>query len=241
VSLRTSRTDDAPSQAAESRTHWDDVACFLLRWVIMAERQLPDFLAYGDLSRHGLSRHGLEQLVAQAEFERVAPGAFIRTGLTADTTAALIAATAKKPQATICLLSALSIHDLTDEIPTRSDIALSRGSQPPRITISPVRWHRFDPATFEVGRTSSRCPGAGVSGCIRRSARSSTSSGCDTTGVPTSLTQSSDDGWRVRAAAQRRCRRWRRTSPRPDRPSGQRCRSCCSASVVGSEGVGGGG
>ena len=127
----------------------------------MAERQLPDFLAYGDLSRHGLSLHGLEQLVAQAEFERVAPGAFIRTGLTADTTAALIAATAKKPQATICLLSALSIHDLTDEIPTRSDIALSRGSQPPRITISPVRWHRFDPATFEVGRTQQSLPGGG--------------------------------------------------------------------------------
>lgn len=89
------------------------------------------------------------------------PGAFIRTGLTDDTTAALIAATAKKPQATICLLSALSIHDLTDEIPTRSDIALPRGSQPPRITISPVRWHRFHPATFEVGRTQQSLPGGG--------------------------------------------------------------------------------
>ena len=87
--------------------------------------------------------------------------AFIRTGLTDGTTAALIAATAKKPQATICLLSALSIHDLTDENPTRSDIALPRGSQPPRITISPVRWHRFDPATFEVGRTQQSLPGGG--------------------------------------------------------------------------------
>lgn len=114
---------------------------------------LPDLLSYDELRLHGLTRHGLDRLIESGEFERVAPGLFLRSGLTDDTTAAWIAIAAKRPDATLCLLTALSLHELTDEIPTRSDIAIPRGTQPVTVHHAPISWHRFDADTFSIGRT----------------------------------------------------------------------------------------
>ena len=72
---------------------------------------LPDLLRYDDLDAQGLTRHGLDRLIAAGEFERIAPGLFVRTGLADDTTAAWMAVAAKKPDATRCLLAALWLHD----------------------------------------------------------------------------------------------------------------------------------
>ncbi|WP_193743381.1 type IV toxin-antitoxin system AbiEi family antitoxin domain-containing protein [Leucobacter sp. UCD-THU] len=119
---------------------------------------LPDLLSYDDLGSQGLTRHGLDRLIESGEFERIAPGLFLRSGLTDDTTAAWIAIAAKRPDATLCLLTALSLHDLTDEIPTRSDIAIPRGTQPVTVHHAPIAWHRFDADTFRIGHTEHALP-----------------------------------------------------------------------------------
>jgi predicted transcriptional regulator of viral defense system len=64
----------------------------------------------------------------------------------------LIEVAAKAHQPTLCLLSALARHELTDVIPPVHDIAIPRGVWLPAVS-APVHWHKFDPATFEVGRT----------------------------------------------------------------------------------------
>lgn len=120
---------------------------------------LPDLLRYDDLDAQGLTRHGLDRLIAAGEFERIAPGLFVRTGLADDTTAAWMAIAAKQPAATLCLLTALSLHELTDEIPARSDIAIPRGSQPVTVHHAPIAWHRFDADTFGIGRIEQGLPG----------------------------------------------------------------------------------
>ena len=120
---------------------------------------LPDLLRYDDLDAQGLTRHGLDRLIAAGEFERIAPGLFVRTGLADDTTAAWMAIAAKQPAATLCLLTALSLHELTDEIPARSDIAIPRGSQPVTVHHAPIAWHRFDADTFGIGRIEQELPG----------------------------------------------------------------------------------
>jgi predicted transcriptional regulator of viral defense system len=53
--------------------------------------------------------------------------------------------------ATLCLVSALFHHDLTDQIPFTIDIALPTGTHRPRV-VAPVAWHMFDPDTFRIGR-----------------------------------------------------------------------------------------
>ncbi|WP_036283429.1 type IV toxin-antitoxin system AbiEi family antitoxin domain-containing protein [Microbacterium luticocti] len=119
---------------------------------------LPDLLSYDDLGSRGLTRHGLDRLIENGEFERIAPGLFLRSGLTDDTTAAWIAVATKRPEATLCLLTALSLHELTDEIPARSDIAIPRGTQPVTVHYAPIAWHRFNADTFSIGRTEHALP-----------------------------------------------------------------------------------
>jgi predicted transcriptional regulator of viral defense system len=124
---------------------------------------LPPIIARADLSRLGLSRHGLYAMVRAGELEQIAPGYYLRPGELDDTIATWASISLRKPSATICLLSALSLHELTDEIPRETDIALPRGERTLTTRFTPIRWHSFDRATFELGRTEHHLPGAELS------------------------------------------------------------------------------
>lgn len=119
----------------------------------MDATMMPDLLESGALSESGLSRRQLANLLEQGRYERIAPGQFLRSGVADDTTAAWMAIASKRPEATLCLLTAASIHDLTDEIPSRSHIAIPRGRKPITVRTASVSWHSFDPGTFEIGRS----------------------------------------------------------------------------------------
>lgn len=64
----------------------------------------------------------------------------------------LVAVSRRSPQGTICLNSALSFWDLTDEVPAEVHLAVSRGSHRPLIDYPPVRVHVFAADTFGLGR-----------------------------------------------------------------------------------------
>lgn len=105
----------------------------------------------------GLSRSGLYRAARDGRFERIGRGIY----LSADTGAAdwdWIEAAARRPNATICLASALAHHDLTDAIPAALDVAIPRGARTPAST-GAIAWHKFDPATFEIGRDEILIPG----------------------------------------------------------------------------------
>lgn len=51
----------------------------------------------------------------------------------------------------MCLTSALARHQLTDAIPSKTDIALPRRTRRPP-TAAPVNWHAFATDTFDIGR-----------------------------------------------------------------------------------------
>ena len=55
------------------------------------------------------------------------------------------------PSAVICLVSALSFHGITTQIPHQVDIALPRGTKSPKLTFPPLRIFRFSPSAFEKG------------------------------------------------------------------------------------------
>ena len=88
---------------------------------------LPTIVRRTDLAALGLPRHQLYALAKAGELEQIAPGVYAKTGELDDTTATWASISLRKPAATICLLSALSLHELTDEIPRETDIALPRG------------------------------------------------------------------------------------------------------------------
>lgn len=107
--------------------------------------------------REGLSRSGLYRAARAGRYERIARGIY----LPADAGAAdwdWIEATTRRPEATICLTSALAHHDLTDTIPAQLDIAIPRGSRTP-VGNPSIAWHQFDRASFEIGRHKILVPG----------------------------------------------------------------------------------
>lgn len=67
----------------------------------------------------------------------------------------LVAVSRRAPNGTICLVSALSYWDLTDEIPSAVHMAIPRGSWPPSIAFPPTRVHVFAAPTFQLGRERS--------------------------------------------------------------------------------------
>jgi len=119
-----------------------------------AQAPLPATFTSAEAAQLGLSRRRLLALQEEGTIERISRGIYRRTDAEiADFD--LIEIAIKAPQATLCLTSALSQHDLTDTIPSAIDIALPRGEWQP-ITSAPVTWHKFAPATFDIGRTTLR-------------------------------------------------------------------------------------
>lgn len=59
----------------------------------------------------------------------------------------------RTPRGILCLVTALDLHDLTDEIPDAVDVAVPSGTKPPTIQYPPVRVHRLRADTFDVERT----------------------------------------------------------------------------------------
>lgn len=63
----------------------------------------------------------------------------------------LVAVSIKAPQAVVCLISALSFHGATDEIPRQVDLAIPRGVWATKIDYPPVRYHRLTKKVYEAG------------------------------------------------------------------------------------------
>ena len=120
----------------------------------MSDRQLPSkaILRDADFLASQLSWRDIDDAMASGEVERIAPGTYARTGQVDDDTATLASIALRKPSATICLLSALDRHDLTDAIPSSIDIAVPRGSRALTAPYSRITWHQFDARTFAIGR-----------------------------------------------------------------------------------------
>lgn len=63
----------------------------------------------------------------------------------------LVSVAKKVPNGVMCLISALSFHEITTQIPHEVYIALSRGAETPRLKHPPVRVFRFKGDAFTEG------------------------------------------------------------------------------------------
>ena len=112
-------------------------------------RNRPWF-TYADAQVAGLSRRELSHLKDRGEIKQIARGFYQADGAS-ESDMSLVVAAALRPDATLCLQSALARHGLSDDIPRTSDLALPRGRRHPRIE-GPIVWHTFEAETFEIGR-----------------------------------------------------------------------------------------
>lgn len=111
---------------------------------------LPTAFTYATARAAGLSDRALASLVDAGTLERLGRGVYRRTDAPlADHD--LIEVALRAPDATLCLVTALAHHDLTDAIPATIDVALPRSRRAPKVD-APVTWHRFHEDTFLLGR-----------------------------------------------------------------------------------------
>lgn len=66
------------------------------------------------------------------------------------------------PKAILCLISALSFHDATTQIPKEVHIALPRGSRTPVMQYPPLHTYFFSKAPYEAGIEVHQIEGVGV-------------------------------------------------------------------------------
>jgi predicted transcriptional regulator of viral defense system len=83
--------------------------------------------------------------------ERVSRGLYRLADLPALSDPDLVPVSLRVPGGVICLISALSFHELTTEVPHEVYLALKRGAEPPRLEYPPVRVFWFSGAAFTEG------------------------------------------------------------------------------------------
>ncbi|MCL2779554.1 MAG: hypothetical protein FWD73_16300 [Polyangiaceae bacterium] len=57
----------------------------------------------------------------------------------------------RAPQGVLCLISALSFHELTTQVPHTIDVAIERGTRKPRLDYPPTRFFWFSGPAFHEG------------------------------------------------------------------------------------------
>lgn len=112
---------------------------------------LPATFRHADARRLGVSDRRLRRLLERGDVERLSRGVYRRTDADPLVDLDLIEVAQRAPNATLCLVSALAHHGLTDQIPGAIDLAIPRGQRAPR-TVAAVSWHHFARETFPIGR-----------------------------------------------------------------------------------------
>jgi len=74
----------------------------------------------------------------------------------------LVTVATRIPGGVICLISALSFHDLTTQIPHEVHVALASGSEEPRLDHPPIRTYRFTGDSFTEGIETHQIDGVEV-------------------------------------------------------------------------------
>lgn len=63
----------------------------------------------------------------------------------------LVTVATRVPGGVICLISALSYHEITTQIPHEIHVALPRGAEEPRLDYPPIKTYRFTGEAFKAG------------------------------------------------------------------------------------------
>ena len=88
--------------------------------------------------------------------ERLDRGLYRLTDLPPLSDPDLVTVANKIPKGVICLISALHFHDITTQIPHAVSIAVSRGTEPPRLDYPPIQLYWFSGEAFTAGGETHR-------------------------------------------------------------------------------------
>jgi len=119
-------------------------------------------LKTGEALKQGIHRRTLYAMRDSGVLERFDRGLYRLADLPALSDPDLVAVALKVPEGVICLISALSFHDITTQIPHTVYVALKRGAQTPRLAYPPTRKFWFSGEAFTAGVEQHQVDGVSV-------------------------------------------------------------------------------
>jgi len=123
----------------------------------MKERPEEIFRKHGGRLRmseaveHGITRYMLYSLKARGVIEQVSRGIYRLVELPPVSNPDLVTVSLRFPNAVICLVSALAVHDITTQIPHAVSVAVSRNSRIPTLEYPYIQAHRFSNKAYDSG------------------------------------------------------------------------------------------
>jgi predicted transcriptional regulator of viral defense system len=100
---------------------------------------------------HGITRYMLYSLRDKGIIEQVSRGFYRLVELPPISNPDLVTVSLRFPNAVICLISALSYHNITTQIPRVVSVAVPRDSRIPSLDYPPVQAHRFSNDAYNSG------------------------------------------------------------------------------------------
>jgi predicted transcriptional regulator of viral defense system len=100
---------------------------------------------------HGITRYMLYSLRDKGIIEQVSRGVYRLVELAPLSNPDLVTVSLRYPNAVICLISALSYHNITTQIPHAVSVAVPRESRVPSLDYPPIRAHRFSYEAYTSG------------------------------------------------------------------------------------------
>ncbi len=98
--------------------------------------------------REGIHLRTLYRLRDTGQIEPISRGVFRLSTLPPPSLPDLLVVASRLPKAVLCLISALSFHELTEEIPHTVHVALPRGTEQPRLDHPPLHVVRMSEPCF---------------------------------------------------------------------------------------------
>jgi predicted transcriptional regulator of viral defense system len=116
-----------------------------------------------DVEAIGIAGSYLNWLYNQGTLERPSRGLYTLAGSEPSEFRAIVEACKLAPNATVCLLSALRIHDLTTQSPFEVWLAIGEKDRKPQISYPPLRMVRFSGAARSFGIEQRKIEGVTIS------------------------------------------------------------------------------
>ena len=123
-----------------------------LQSVLETFRRHGGVLRTGQALTRGIHPAALYSLVEAGQLTRLARGLYRLADAQEFSNPDLAVVASKAPDAVLCLISALSFHGITTQVPRAVYLAVSRGRYAGlRLRTPPVKIYRFDASTFDQG------------------------------------------------------------------------------------------
>ncbi len=114
-------------------------------------KEYDGILRTSEALRRGIHPRTLYELRDRGEIERVGRGLYRLASAPPLTSPDLVAVALRAPLGVVCLISALSHHGLTTQIPHAIDVAFPSHAQAPRMESIPLRIFWYSEASYRAG------------------------------------------------------------------------------------------